>query len=75
VGEPLEDVVGVVNRYIAPQIVVAPALQQTRFTGTVSPTHVRDWFKALEQIYAVEIVDQGDNAILLKSRTGDGTQK
>jgi len=29
---------GVVNRYIAPQIVVAPALQQTRFTGTVSPT-------------------------------------
>jgi transmembrane sensor len=75
VGEPLEDVVGVVNRYCAPQIVVAPALQRTRFTGTVSPTHLRDWFKALEQIYAVEIVDQGDNGILVRSRTGDGIQK
>lgn len=72
VGEPLEDVVGVVNRYSAPQIVVAPALQQTRFTGTVSPTHVRDWLKALEQIYAVEMVDQGANGLLIRSRTGNG---
>jgi transmembrane sensor len=73
VGEPLEDVVGVVNRYSAPQIFVAPALQQTRFTGTVSPAHVRDWLKALEQIYAVEMVDQGANGLLIRSRTGNGT--
>lgn len=73
VGEPLEDVVGVVNRYSAPQIVVAPALQQARFTGTVSPTHVREWLKALEQIYAVEMVDQGANGLLIRSRTGNGT--
>jgi transmembrane sensor len=73
VGEPLEDVVGVVNRYSAPQIVVAPAFQQTRFTGTVSPTHVRDWLKALEQIYAVEMVDQGTNGLLIRSRTANGT--
>lgn len=73
VGEPLEDVVGVVNRYSAPQIVVAPAMQQTRFTGTVSPTHVRDWLKALEQIYAVEIVDQGADGLLIRSRTANGT--
>jgi transmembrane sensor len=75
VGEPLEDVVAVINRYGAPKIVVALAFQQTRFTGTVSPTHLRDWLKALEQIYAVEMVDQGDNGILVRSRTGDGTQK
>lgn len=73
VGEPLEDVVGVVNRYSEPKIVVAPALQQTRFTGTVSPTHVRDWLEALEQIYAVEMVDQGANGLLIRSRTGNGS--
>jgi transmembrane sensor len=73
VGEPLEDVVGVVNRYSAPKIVVAPALQQTRFTGTVSPTHVRDWLKALEQIYAVDMVDQGAEGLLIRSRAGIGS--
>jgi transmembrane sensor len=72
VGEPLEDVVGVVNRYRAPQIVVAPAWQQARFTGTVSPAHVGDWLKALEQIYEVEMVDQGANGFLIRSRPGNG---
>jgi transmembrane sensor len=71
-GEPLENVVGVVNRYATPRIVVSPAFQQTRFTGTVSPTHVHDWLEALEQIYAVEMVDRGPNGILLRSRVGDG---
>jgi transmembrane sensor len=76
VGEPLEDVVDAVNRYSAPQIVVAPAFQQTRFTGTVSPTDVSDWLKALEQIYAVEVVDQGANGILIRSRAHhDAAQK
>jgi transmembrane sensor len=73
--DPLEVVVGVVNRYGAPHIVLARALRQTRFTGTVSPKHVRDWLEALEQIYAVEMVDQGSNGVLIRSRTDDGTQK
>jgi len=72
VGESLEDVVGVINRYSTTHIVVAPALQQTRFTGTVSPTTVRDWFKALEQIYAVEVIDQGPDGMLIRSRTRNG---
>jgi transmembrane sensor len=75
VGEPLEDVVGAINRYSAPRIVVAPAFQQTRFTGTVSPTEVGDWLKALEQIYAVEVVDQGDNGILIRSRANSAARK
>ena len=74
VGESLEEVVGEVNRYSAPQIVVAPAFQQTRFTGTVSPRNVRDWLTALEQIYAVQVVDQGANEILIRSRANDGTR-
>jgi transmembrane sensor len=67
-GEPLVDVVGAINRYRAPRIVVAPELQQTRFTGTVSPSDVRDWLKALEKIYAVEVVDQGTDGILIRAR-------
>jgi transmembrane sensor len=72
VGESLDEVVGVINRYSTTHIVVAPALQQTRFTGTVSPLTVRDWFKALEQIYAVEVIDQGTDGILIRSRTRSG---
>ena len=68
VGEPLEDVVGAVNRYNTAQIDVAPALRQTRFTGTLSPTDIRDWLRALEQIYAVEVVDHGTNGLLIQSR-------
>jgi transmembrane sensor len=72
VGESLEEVVGVINRYSTTHIVVDPALQQTRFTGTVSPRAVRDWFKALEKIYAVEVIDQGTDGILIRSRTRNG---
>jgi transmembrane sensor len=75
VGEPLEDVVGAVNRYSAPRIVVAPAFQQTRFTGTVSPANIHEWLKALEQIYAVDVIDQGVNGILIRSRSDRGAQK
>jgi ferric-dicitrate binding protein FerR (iron transport regulator) len=64
----LEDVINAINRYTAPSIVVAPAFQQTRFTGTVSPSKVHDWLKALEQIYPVEVVDQGANGVLIRSR-------
>jgi transmembrane sensor len=74
-GEPLEEVAAAVNRYSAIRIDVAPAFQQTRFTGTVSPTSVRDWLQALQQIYAVEIVDRGANGILIRSRAADGITK
>ena len=68
VGEPLEDVINTINRYTALQIVVAPAFQQTRFTGTVSPSKIHDWLQALEKIYHVEVVDQGANEVLIRSR-------
>jgi transmembrane sensor len=74
-GEPLEDVVAAINRYSATRIVVAPAFQQTRFTGTVSAANVRDWLGALEQIYAVEVIDQGANGILIRSRGADDITK
>jgi ferric-dicitrate binding protein FerR (iron transport regulator) len=75
VGEPLEDVVNAVNRYGAPPIEVAPNFQRIRFTGTISPANIRDWLNALEQIYAVEVVDQGANGILIRLRAANGARK
>ncbi|HEY0800643.1 MAG TPA: FecR domain-containing protein [Steroidobacteraceae bacterium] len=68
VGETLGDVVADVNRYIAQRITLASALQHTRFTGTVSPANVVDWLKALEQIFPVEVAEQGAGDIQIKSR-------
>jgi transmembrane sensor len=67
-GEPLEDVVGEVNRYSTRKIILASALQQTRFTGTVSPENIADWLKALEQIYAIQVLDQDAGEIHIQSR-------
>lgn len=68
-AEPLEEVVGTLNRYRGPPIVVGPELQQTRFTGTVAPAEVRDWLAALEKIYACKVVDRGAAGILIQART------
>jgi transmembrane sensor len=74
VGEPLEDVAAAVNRYGTAHISVAPALQQLRFTGTVSPDKVDEWLKALEQIYAVEVVGQGVSGVSIRSRADRGSR-
>jgi transmembrane sensor len=68
VGEPLEDVVGEINRYSARKIDIAPGFSQTRFTGTVSLGHVEDWLHALPQIFSVEVIDRGSNDIHIQSR-------
>ena len=74
-GETLEEVAAVVDRYSAIRIVVAPALQQTRFTGTVMPNNVHEWLKALEQIYAVTVVDRGVDGVLIGARADHGARK
>ena len=75
VGEPLEDVVSDLNRYSRRKIVVAPALLQSRFTGTVSTADVGDWLAALQQIFPVDVVDQSSKGILIQSRDNNGTRK
>jgi transmembrane sensor len=75
VGEPLEEVVGVVNRYSSRHMVVTSAFKQTRFTGTLSPLNIREWLNALEQIYNVKVVEEGSNEILIRSRSEDDTKK
>jgi transmembrane sensor len=71
-GESLQEVAAEVGRYSTTRIVVAPALQQTRFTGTVMPNEVHEWLKALEQIYAVTVVDQGIGEVLIRAREDHG---
>jgi transmembrane sensor len=68
VGEPLEDVVGEINRYSARKIEIGPGFSQTRFTGTVSLGHVEDWLQALPKIFSVEVIDRGSNDIHIQSR-------
>jgi transmembrane sensor len=75
VGEPLEDVVSDINRYSRRKILVAPALLQSRFTGTVSTANIGDWLAALQQIFPVDVVDQGSNGILIQSRDDHGIRK
>jgi transmembrane sensor len=72
VGQPLREVVGEVDRFVKRKIVVAPALQDTRFTGTVSPAKITEWLDALKQIYAVQIVDEGSSGIYIQPRAHDG---
>jgi transmembrane sensor len=75
VSESLDEVVAAVNRYSAARIVLAPELQQTRFTGTVSLNNVDEWLEALEQIYAVKVVDQGVHGTLIRTRTPRGARE
>jgi transmembrane sensor len=74
-GETLEEVAAAVDRYSATRIVVVPALQQTRFTGTVMPNDIHEWLKALEQIYAVTVIDQGADGVLIRARADHGARK
>lgn len=73
IGEPLQDVLSEVNRYGTRRILVAPSIQQARFTGTVSLANVDEWLKAVEQIYAVELVDQGTDGITIQPRSRHAT--
>jgi hypothetical protein len=55
--------------------VVAAALQDIRFTGTVSPAKITEWLDALKQIYAVQIVDEGESGIYIQARDHDAAHR
>jgi transmembrane sensor len=71
VGEPLEEVVGEINRYSGRKVDVAPGFRQTRFTGTVSLGHVEEWLNALPQIFSVEVIGRGSNDIHIRPRVAN----
>ncbi len=71
VGEPLQEVVGEVDRFAKRRIVLAASLQGMRFTGTVSPANVADWLEALKQIYPIEVVGEAADEIHIRPRGSD----
>jgi len=75
VGQPLQDVVGEVDRFVKRRIILAASLQNLRFTGTVSPGKLEDWLEALKLIYAVEVVDEGTNGIHILAHGHDSARK
>ncbi len=69
--ELLKRVIPDVNRYLRQEIVVVdPEIGDYMFTGTVLQTHADGWMRGLEEIYPVEVVDTGDNRILVRKREG-----
>jgi transmembrane sensor len=74
VDERLGAVVNEVDRFVNRRIVIASALQDTRYTGTVSPVNVADWLEALKQIYSVQVIDEGADEIHIQARGAHGMQ-
>jgi ferric-dicitrate binding protein FerR (iron transport regulator) len=74
VGQPLEAVVDEVDRFVRRRIVLAAALRDTRYTGTVSPHNVDDWLEALKQIYSVQVIDEGAGEIYIQTRDDHQSQ-
>jgi transmembrane sensor len=71
VGEPLQDVVGEIDRFVKRRIVLAAALRETRFTGTVSPANLDEWLEALQQIYPIEVIKEAADEIDIRPRGSD----
>ncbi len=70
-SEPLKRVIPDVNRYLRKEIVVVdPEIGDYMFTGTVFQGYTDGWIRGLEEIYPVEVVDRGDNQILVRKRDG-----
>jgi len=68
VGQPLQEVVGEIDRFAKRRIVLAASLQGMRFTGTVMPANVADWLEALKQIYPIEVVEEAADEIQIQPR-------
>lgn len=71
VDEPLQSVVTDLNQYAAHKIRVAdPAISAMRFTGTVFPTALHDWLRAVEQAYPITVRTASNGDIVLTARKG-----
>lgn len=68
-NEPLGMVIDTINRYSHRQVVITDkALNQLRFTGTVSRDHVDEWLFALSEIFAVDVRRVGNETVLISQR-------
>ncbi len=71
-AEPLKYVVTGVNRYSDVEIIIADTIvEETVFTGSVLQNQTHDWLRGLEKVFPIEVVDIGDNKVLLKARAAN----
>jgi transmembrane sensor len=67
--EPLAMVIDTINRYSQRDVVITnQAVNEFRFTGTVSREHIDEWLLALSEIFPVDVRRVGDETVLISPR-------
>jgi transmembrane sensor len=68
-AEPLKFVINGVNRYSAKEIIIADRqVEEMQFTGSVFQDQADDWLDGLEQVFPIEVIEMGDDKVLLRQR-------
>ena len=69
VDEPLGMVIETINRYSHREIVITDkAINELRFSGTVSREHIDEWLFALSEIFPVDVRRVGNETVLISQR-------
>jgi len=69
VDEPLGMVIETINRYSHRDIVITDkAINELRFSGTVSREHIDQWLFALSEIFPVDVRRVGNETVLISQR-------
>ena len=70
VDEPLGMVIDTINRYSHREIVITDkAINELRFSGTVSRDHIDEWLFALSEIFPVDVRRVGNETVLISQRS------
>jgi transmembrane sensor len=69
VDEPLGMVIDTINRYSHREIVITDkAVNELRFSGTVSREHIDQWLFALSEVFPVDVRRVGNETVLISQR-------
>jgi transmembrane sensor len=75
VDEPLGMVIDTINRYSRRDIVITDkAINELRFSGTVSREHIDQWLFALSEIFPVDVRRVGNETVLISQRPNPNRQ-
>jgi transmembrane sensor len=70
--EPLGMVIDTINRYSHRDVVITDtAINELRFTGTVSREHIDEWLLALPEVFPVDVRRVGKETVLISPRARD----
>lgn len=73
--EPLGMVIDTINRYSHRDVVITDhAVNELRFTGTVSREHIDEWLFALSEIFPLDVRRVGNETVLISQRANPSHQ-